>query len=291
MPPGQAQLGTVGRQGSAGAMNLIDGEKRKAAAALVQSGRTVSLSRPWTVTPSVENPLPAAQYMKVHDLGHGKAMATDYLGVSYHGDAHTHIDALCHVWDSTGMWGGRDPAEVMGFDGAKYGSVEQWSGGILTRGLLLDVPKYRGKPYVDNDEPVLNAELDDILEQHDLEVQPGERGPRVQRTRGLRPGARGTWGGRWPRPGLHSSCLLFVHDNDISMLGWDMMGTFPDEYEILWGMHSVLFAFGVALLDNSLLQPLAEACAEERRYEFMLSVNPLNIPGATGSPVNPIAVF
>jgi hypothetical protein len=53
----------------------------------------------------------------------------------------------------------------------------------------------------------------------------------------------------------------------------------------------VLFAFGVALLDNSLLQPLAEACAEEGRYEFMLSVNPLNIPGATGSPVNPIAVF
>ena len=48
--------GRWGDRGSAGAMNLIDGEKRKAAAALVQSGRTVSLSRPWTVTPSVENP-------------------------------------------------------------------------------------------------------------------------------------------------------------------------------------------------------------------------------------------
>ena len=52
-----------------------------------------------------------------------------------------------------------------------------------------------------------------------------------------------------------------------------------------------LTPYGVALLDNSLLQPLAEACAEEGRYEFMLTINPLNVIGGTGSPVNPIAVF
>ena len=58
-----------------------------------------------------------------------------------HGTATTHIDALCHVWDSEGMWNGRDPSDVITFAGAEYGTVDDWSDGILTRGVLLDVPK------------------------------------------------------------------------------------------------------------------------------------------------------
>ena len=54
---------------------------------------------------------------------------------------------------------------------------------------------------------------------------------------------------------------------------------------------AIPLAYGVALLDNSLLEPLADACAQEGRYEFMLTINPLNVIGGTGSPVNPIAVF
>jgi len=56
-------------------------------------------------------------------------------------------------------------------------------------------------------------------------------------------------------------------------------------------VHGVLFAFGVPILDNALLQPLADACAEEGRYEFMLIIAPLVIQGGTGSPANPIAIF
>jgi hypothetical protein len=48
---------------------------------------------------------------------------------------------------------------------------------------------------------------------------------------------------------------------------------------------------GLPLLDNARLEPLAEACAQEGRYEFLLTVNPLNVRGGTGSPVNPIAIF
>ena len=70
-----------------------------------------------------------------------------------------------------------------------------------------------------------------------------------------------------------------------------MMDAAPNEYDIPWSVHGVIFAYGVALLDNSLLEPLANACAEEGRYEFMLTINPLNVVGGTGSPVNPIAVF
>jgi hypothetical protein len=56
-------------------------------------------------------------------------------------------------------------------------------------------------------------------------------------------------------------------------------------------MHGVLFNFGVALLDNALLEPLAAACAEEDRYEFMFMALPLNVARGTGSPANPIAMF
>ena len=93
------------------------------------------------------------------------------------------------------------------------------------------------------------------------------------------------------RPGLHVSCLPFIRDNDISVLVWDMMDHTPNGYNIPWSVHGVIFAYGVALLDNALLQPLAEACQEEGRYEFMLTIAPLRVAGGTGSPVNPIALF
>jgi len=56
-------------------------------------------------------------------------------------------------------------------------------------------------------------------------------------------------------------------------------------------MHGVLYSYGVALVDNALLEPLAKACLEEKRQEFMFVALPLNIPRGTGSPANPIALF
>ena len=93
------------------------------------------------------------------------------------------------------------------------------------------------------------------------------------------------------RPGLHASCLPFIRDNDVALLSWDMMDHIPNGYGLPWSVHGVIFAYGVALQDNALLEPLAQACAEEGRYEFMLSILPLRVAGATGSPVNPVALF
>lgn len=76
------------------------------------------------------------------------------------------------------------------------------------------------------------------------------------------------------RPGLHASCLKFIRESDCSLLVWDMMDFLPNGYGIPWTVHGAIFAYGIGLLDNALLQPLAEACAEEGRYEFMLVVAP-----------------
>ena len=283
--------GRWGDKGSAGAMNLITAEKRLGAAALVKTGRTVSLSRPFPVTPTAENPRPALHYMSTIKREPNGGGAVDFIGVHYHGQSTTHIDALCHTWDEAGMWDGRDPSEEITFEGARYGSVDAWSDGILTRGVLLDVPRHRGRPYVTADAPVHGWELEDIAAAQGLTLEPGDA---VMVYSGREAYARdhgGAWGDRDERPGLHASCLPFLRDNDVSVLGWDMMDLRPSGYDVPWTVHGAIFAYGVALLDNSLLEPLADACAQEGRHEFMLTVNPLKIIGGTGSPVNPIAVF
>jgi len=282
--------GRWGDKGSAGAINLITPEKRIAAAKLVQNGRTVSLSRPLPVTPTAENPRPAQHYMTVMDRPPGGA-AMDFYGVFYHGTATTHIDALCHVWDDGGMWDGKTPDEILGFSGATYGTVDEWSDGILTRGVLLDVPKHRGKPYVTLDEPVHGWELEEIAAAESVTLEPGDAVMVYSGREAYAADNGGTWGGGPTRPGLHASCLKFVRENDVSINVFAIKDTGPNEYDIPWSVHGVIFAYGVALLDNSLLEPLANACTEENRYEFMLTINPLNVVGGTGSPVNPIAVF
>ena len=286
--------GRWGDKGSAGAMNLITEGKRLKAAQFVSKGRTVSLSRPFPVTPSAENPRPAQHYMSVWERPNNCGAAVDFYGSLYHGTSATHIDALCHVWDEAGMWDGRKPSETLSFDGANYGTIDQWSDGILTCGVLLDVPKHRGKPYVTVEEPVHGWELEDIAKEQGVTLEAGDAVFVYSGREAYAADHGGVWANsvtNEPRPGLHTSCLPFVRDNDMSILGWDMMDASPNEYGLGWSVHGVIFAYGVALLDNALLEPLANACAEEGRYEFMITINPLNVIGGTGSPVNPIAVF
>jgi len=283
--------GRWGDKGAAGAMNLITADKRLEAVSLVKSGRTVSLSRPFPVTPSVDNPHPAQHYVIRNDRPNGEGSVVDFYGIRYHGIAATHIDALCHVWDEDGMWDGRKPQDTITFSGSSYGAVDTWSDGILTRGVLLDVSRHRGKEYVTVDEPVHGWELEDIVREVGLSIEPGDAVMVYSGREAYTRDHDGAWGAGTERPGLHASCLPFVRDNDISVLGWDMMDASPNEYGILWTVHGAIFAYGVALLDNALLQPLAEVCAEEGRYEFMITINPLKVIGGTGSPVNPIAVF
>jgi hypothetical protein len=87
------------------------------------------------------------------------------------------------------------------------------------------------------------------------------------------------------------SCLPFLRDHDVSVLVWDMLDHLPIGYDVPWAVHAALFAYGVGLVDNALLEPLAQACADEGRDEFMLVVAPLKVVGGTGSPANPLAVF
>lgn len=285
--------GRWGNDDAVGAVNLITVDKRLAALASVQNGRTVSLSRPYPKDPSSLNPTPAQHFMRTFDRGdEGDGAVVDYYGFIYHGHTFTHVDALCHIWDQDGIWQGRDPEEAIdSATGATFADVTAWNQGIFTRAVLLDVPKFRGEPYVTFDRPVMGDELRDISDAQGVAVEPGDALLVYSGREAYQSDHPDDFFGNPPSPGLHASCSIFIRDNDVSMLGWDMMDHRPSEYGLAWPVHGVIYSFGVVLLDNALLQPLAEACAEEGRYEMLLCVLPLNIQGGTGSPVNPIAVF
>jgi hypothetical protein len=111
--------------------------------------------------------------MRTVPRGRG-GFAADYYGIFYHGVASTHLDALCHTWDEAGMWNGRDPRKEITFEGATFGSVDRWSEGIFTRGVLLDVPRHRGSPHVTQDEPVHGWELEEICRARGTRLEPGD---------------------------------------------------------------------------------------------------------------------
>ncbi len=283
--------GRWGDDDQRGAINLITSEKRVKAARLVTTGRLVSLSRDIPKDPSSGNPRPAQHYVWTMDRGGELGGAGDYFGFAYHGYQLTHIDALSHVWGEDGMWGGRHGRDEVQPNGARWGGIEHWRDGIVTRGVLLDVPRHRGDPHVTADRPVQAAELEEIADAQGITLEPGDA---VFVYSGREPfeASHPDWiPARDPHPGLASSCLRFLRENDVAVLGWDFMDAQPYEHGWAFIPHAAIQAFGVALLDNCSLEQAAAACSEAGRYEFMLSVAPLPMVGGTGSPVNPIAIF
>jgi hypothetical protein len=281
--------GRWGHDDQVGAVNLVTAEKRVRAAGLVRSGRAVSLAREFPKAPAANNPNPAQHFMGSLDRGAGGG-AIDYYGIAYHGQASTHLDSLCHAWNDDGMWNGRSPKDEIRFDGARWGAVTNWSNGIVTRGVLLDVPRFRRQPFVTHEQPIHGWELEDVARAQGVTLEPGDALV-VYGGRGAWDRVNPVWGSGPARPGLHASCLPFIRDTDVAMLVWDMMDHQPNGYDLPWSVHAAIFAYGTALVDNALLEPLAAACAEEGRYEFLLMVLPLVVVGGTGSPTNPVALF
>ncbi|GAA3111371.1 hypothetical protein GCM10010464_87730 [Pseudonocardia yunnanensis] len=170
----RSNWGRWGPDDERGALNLVTPEKRAAAAALVRTGRSVSLSRDFPTEPAAGNARPAHHYLRRDGRDHGGGVALDYVGVEYHGHSCTHVDALCHAWDDRGMWNGRDPGEALTIDGATFGTIDHWSEGIITRAVLLDVPAFRGTDFVEPGRPVTADELEAIVKAQDIEVEPGD---------------------------------------------------------------------------------------------------------------------
>src|SRR5258708_6113342 len=145
-----------------GTLNFITPGKVAAAAALVRSGRQVTMAIPMNKTAGPDNPSPVIHHVvQGHDIDIGSStltFATDYLGIEFHGDCHTHMDALCHIAYKGSVYNGRPALEVMTSRGATALDVTTCSNGLVGRGVLLDVPRYRGVSWLEPGEAVTRAE-------------------------------------------------------------------------------------------------------------------------------------
>ena len=292
-----------GRWGEAderGALNYITPAMRAAAAADVRDGGIVSMAREFPVVPSPENPTPAQHMMLMAGDARdatgiqGLETAMDFIGVAFHGMAVSHLDALCHVFVRGQMYNGFEASDVLSI-GALRNTVMAAADGIVGRGVLLDIPRQRGVPWL---EPSDTISVDDLLaaeRAQGLEVTEGDV-LLVATGRDARRAEHGVWepvsGGL---AGLHPECIPWLFERRISVLGSDgISDPLPNNDAEGWPIpvhQCCLVAMGVHLLDNLQLGRLMAACAERGRWSFLFTAAPLRIERATGSPLNPVAIF
>ena len=287
-----------GKEDQLGTLNHINQDGIKYANSLVREGQSVSCSNP-IATPKVlsdskRNPRPADHVMTVGPLSSG-----DYVGVSYHGFVNTHIDALCHIFTNSVEEGGRlyndrDPSLVTDL-GALTNSVDNWKNGIVTRGVLYDIPQLRKEEYVSLDQPVEGWDLEDWAKLVGITPKTGDAVL-------IRSGADVFWNSNpdfefsFPpnTPGNAPSIIEYLYDTNASILGWDLQeaGNMAYDYSARIPIHEVVIPhMGLPLLDNANFEELSNICRKYNRYEFLLVIAPLVVNGGTGSPVNPIAIF
>jgi kynurenine formamidase len=289
--------GKWGKDDERGALNYITNRKRAEAAALAQSGEMVSMALPLATAPAPDNESPVTHLMIQADAPEpGVGGCADYFAISHHGFMTTHLDALCHIFWNGRMYNGFGAGEV-GFHGAKKCAIEVVRPGVVSRGVLLDIPKLRMVEWLEPGERVFPEDLDRAEKDHKLRVEEGDvLLVRVGRTR--RRKVKGGWepaqGGIFPMAGLDPSCLPWLHERKIALLGSDgVSDVFPTGYDDNpFPIHvGAIAMMGVHLLDNADLDELAAACARLGRYQFQFVMLPLVLPRGTASPVNPAAIF
>src|SRR5947207_7911938 len=155
--------GRWGKDDQAGTINLITAAKRKQAAALVKDGVSVSMSLDADI-PAQGAAQGQRRYtwehaMRANGIGRTEGYAIDSYTVSFHGNATTHLDALSHFIYGGKIYNGF-PADSITSWGATKNDVLPFKDGILTRGLLIDMPAVRGVPYLGDDEAVFPEDLD-----------------------------------------------------------------------------------------------------------------------------------
>ena len=236
----------------------------------------------WTLTsrPPGPDPRPLAAY------------SVDTISTSYHGNNTTHLDALSHLYYKGQLYNGF-PQSSYTDRGAGKDDVMAFQDGIFTRGVLYDIPKLKGVPYLGDDEPVYAEDLEAWEKKAGFRLESGDA--MLLRTgRWLRVKEKGPLNLNQATPGLYASTTKWMRERGVAILGSDVVQDVrPSRVEgVNQPIHQIgLMAMGMPLIDNCDLEGLSAAAAQRRRWTFLLTINPLRIPGATGGPVNPIATF
>ena len=279
-----------------GAANLITPAKRLEAIALATEGITVSLAHRLLTDEAADVSRPFERRM----LGLPdptrepvfRGGVSDNYNISYHGYSHSHIDSLCHILYKGLMYNGVSQ-ETITEAGCSNASIASLQAGIVTRGVLIDIPRLKGVPYLEPGTPIYMEDLEAWEEMAGVTVRPGDA-LFVRTGRWARRADVGPWAVSEQTAGLHASTMPWIKARDVSFLGSDgVSDVIPSQVEeVGLPVHLLtIVAMGVDLFDNQDLEALAETAARLNRWEFMLVAAPLAVEGGTGSPLNALAIF
>jgi kynurenine formamidase len=291
--------GRWGGDDEKGTLNYIRPEHIRRAAGLVNSGRSVSMAIPINKVAGPDNPHPPAHYMvrglDIHSEWGEPEFSTDYLGSEFHGDCHTHIDALCHVSMRGKLYNGK-PMSAVTSRGPTLEDITAYAHGIVGRGVLLDIPRLRGVKWLEPGEAVTTAELEAAEKAQGVRLGEGDiflfRTGHHRRRLELGPWKNGYDGEG--RAGLHVEAILMLHERKVAAFFPDGDGeTVPSNVEGMAGpIHALQIAsMGMACADSLQFEELVNLCEEEQRWEFLVVAGPLRLPAGTGSLFNPIAIL
>ncbi len=278
-----------------GALNYLTPAEVLAAMGEVRLGRTVSLEAPVEDQVTKDNPDPAHHPMTgtADDAKpRGVSFAMDRLEMNVHGNADSHMDALCHVMYDETLYNGV-PADTVSSKGAAELTIEVAADGVVGRGVLLDIPRLRGVPWLEPGDYVSTDDLVAAEQAQQVRVGQGDLlFVRVGHRR--RRNELGPWDAAAARAGLHPTAMEFVADRKVALLGSDSnndtagVAAGPVDFPV----HVLAInALGVHLLDYLQFGELVPACEEAGRWSFLCVIAPLRLHAGTGSPVNPIAIL
>lgn len=294
---------TWGQWGSGdelGCGNYATAERVAAAAACIRTGRVFSLSLPMdltgpqTGTTRRVNP----QHLMLRTpldpaLEDGGLQRFTDDAVYMPLQSSTQWDAFCHVFYDGRTYNGRG-AETVTNMGAEFNSITNFRR-AAGRGVLLDIPRHLGRPWLEPGEAVQSQDLERCAESQGVEVGEGDfvlvRTGQIAQCRN-----RGNWGdyAGGPAPGLGLDSAKFLCERHVAAVATDTWGMEVKPYEcesLVAPMHIILLVnAGVHVGEMWDLEELAEDCAQDGTFEFFLSAPPLTISGAVGSPLNPLAI-
>jgi kynurenine formamidase len=278
--------GRWGKDDQLGSVNLITAAKRKQALALARTGVTISLAHTLLTERAEDNNNPFEQTML-----RGNNM--DRYAVSYHGYAHSHIDALCHILYKDQTYNGYSRSEVNTDKGCTKLGIENLKSGVVTRGVLVDIPRLKGVDYLEPGTAIYTEDLEAWEKKAAVKFVAGD--VLLLRTgRWARRAKLGPWNVGQSAAGLHASVAAWIKSRGVAIVGSDAAeDVTPSMVEgLALPVHTLFItAMGINLLDNQDLEALAETAARLNRWEFMITIAPLAVSGGTGSPANVLATF
>jgi kynurenine formamidase len=293
--------GRWGEDDQRGTLNLITPEAVKAAAQRRATGKVYSLAIQLTqasVPPVHDRPAPERYTLSSHDdigrvppffqIGEGVGANEDVLVMPSH--VGTHMDALSHVESEATMYNGFPGATFTPRGGAAKLGIEN-TGSFAGPAKLLDIAGHMeaktGAP-LDVSTNITSALLEECRSAQGTTIERGDmllvRTGWIEHRNQHLPPERA-----WMQAGLGVDACEFIRDHDISVVGSDnsAIEMIPfDELRFLVVHVELLQQLGVTLIEHLWLADLAA----DNCYDILLAVGGLLVTGATGSPVNPIAI-